>query len=153
LAAALAKLKGKQPVENVVHEPAAAKPIEVVPTMTPPQPSVRLIEPTNEIVVEAQTRKSDKETMITVKSADVPSTPAPNSKTLTGALEQFRKSWRLRYADVGQEDVFGGVVVLEGGDLSQLKEGRHARITGVLVPPESRTATAVCRVKSIEILD
>ena len=61
---------------------------------------------------------------------------------------QITKMIRLRYADVGQEDIFGGVVVLEGVDQSKLRDGQHAKVTGVLIAPTSRMSSSV----SISIL-
>ena len=76
------------------------------------------------------------------------------SKSVVGHVEPYRNSWRLRYAPIDQEDVYGGVVVLDGGaELSQLRDGQRVRVSGVLVPPESRTSSARYRVQAIEMLD
>jgi hypothetical protein len=75
-------------------------------------------------------------------------------QSLTGQVQQFRNTWRLRYAAIDQEDPYGGVVVLDGGaELSQLRDGQRVRVSGVLIPPESRTGSAHYRVKTIEMLD
>jgi hypothetical protein len=76
------------------------------------------------------------------------------SKSVAGRVLQFRNTWRLRYAPIDQEDVYGGVVILDGGaELSQLRDGQRVRVSGVLVPAESRTGSACYRVQSIEMLD
>ncbi len=76
------------------------------------------------------------------------------SKSLAGRVLQYRNTWRLRYAPIDQEDVYGGVVILDGGaELSQLRDGQRVRVSGVLVPPESRTGSACYRVQAIEMLD
>ena len=76
------------------------------------------------------------------------------SKSVAGHVHQYRNTWRLRYAPIDQEDAYGGVVILDGGaELSQLRDGQRVRVSGVLVPPESRTGSACYRVQAIEILD
>jgi hypothetical protein len=76
------------------------------------------------------------------------------SKSVAGRVLQYRNTWRLRYAPIDQEDVYGGVVVLDGGaELSQLRDGQRVRVSGVLIPPESRTSSARYRVQAIEMLD
>ena len=95
-----------------------------------------------------------KEKAIPIKTVDVQYGQAKDFTELTGRLQQFRKSWRLRYADIAQEDPYGGVVILDGGsELNQLRDGQRVRVTGVLVPPEARTSSATYRAKTIEILD
>jgi hypothetical protein len=45
-------------------------------------------------------------------------------------------------------------VILDGGaELSQLRDGQRVRVSGVLIPPESRTSSARYRVQAIEMLD
>jgi hypothetical protein len=76
------------------------------------------------------------------------------SKSVAGHVQQYRNTWRLRYAPIDQEDVYGGVVILDGGaELSQLRDGQRVRVSGVLIPPESRTSSARYRVQAIEMLD
>jgi hypothetical protein len=75
-------------------------------------------------------------------------------QSVTGQVHQYRNTWRLRYAAIDQEDPYGGVVVLDGGaELSQLREGQNVRVSGILVPPESRTGSAHYRVQAIEIVN
>lgn len=74
--------------------------------------------------------------------------------SVTGQVQAWRKTWRLRYAAIDQEDSYGGTVVLEGGaELSKLREGQHVRVRGVLIPPTDRNDAARYRVQAIEILD
>ena len=64
--------------------------------------------------------------------------PTEQFRTVTGLVQQFRKTWRLRYAAVDQEDRYGGVVILEGGaELSRLRDGKHVRVTGQLIPVDA----------------
>jgi hypothetical protein len=75
-------------------------------------------------------------------------------KTITGQVQIWRQTVRLRYAPIDQEDPYGGFVVLEGGaELTGLRDGQHVRIRGVLIAPEGRNDTAHCRVQALEILD
>jgi hypothetical protein len=85
---------------------------------------------------------------------NIPPAHSDDFAAITGQVQQYLKTWRLRYASIDQEDIHGGVVVLEGGaDLNQLRDGQHVRVTGVLVPPATRTSSATYRVQAIEILD
>ena len=77
-----------------------------------------------------------------------------NFDTVAGQVQTFRKTFRLRYLSIEQEDRYGGIVVLEGGvELSKLRDGNHVRVHGVLVPPTTRGGNAHYRVQSLEILD
>ncbi len=91
---------------------------------------------------------------VAVKNIDGPNGQAEKFWTVTGTVEEFRKTWRVRYAAIDQEDRFGGVVVLDGGDeLNQLRDGMNVRVRGTLVPPTDRTGSAHYRVRSLEILE
>jgi hypothetical protein len=88
----------------------------------------------------------------------VPAKPAPvvvePSKSLTGQVQEWRKTWRLRYAEVDQVDPHGGCVLLEGSpELAKLRDGQRVRVRGTLIPAEDRAGNARYRVESIEILD
>jgi hypothetical protein len=77
-----------------------------------------------------------------------------NFDTITGQVQIFRKVHRLRYAPVEQEDIFGGVVILEGADdFNVLKDGQTVRIRGALIPPSDRSSPARYRVQSIMVLE
>lgn len=104
------------------------------------------------IVPDAKVVEGVKEKNAELKNETVHFGPEGDFKTVTGQVQQFRKSWRLRYADPGQEDIYGGGVMLEG-DLSKLREGAIVRVTGTLVPAPGRTGQATYRVQGIEILD
>ena len=75
-------------------------------------------------------------------------------KVVTGQVQTWRQTVRLRYAGIDQDDQYGGYVVLEGGaDLSRLRDGQHGGVRGVLVPPDDPRAPARFRVQSLEMLD
>ena len=77
-----------------------------------------------------------------------------NYQELTGQLQQWRKTWRLRYAAVGAEETYGGSVMLEGiADTSKLRDGQHLRVRGRLIPPENRQDSPRYVVQSIDVLD
>jgi hypothetical protein len=75
-----------------------------------------------------------------------------NFESVTGQVQGFRKTLRLRYASIEQEDPYGGVVILEG-DTSKLRDGQHVRVQGAFFPPTERNGSARYRVESVEILD
>jgi hypothetical protein len=87
------------------------------------------------------------------RSAPRDTKPAPLT-TLAGYVQQYRNTWRLRYAAIDQEDPFGGVVILDGcAESTNLQEGQRARVIGTLVPPQSRNGSAHLHVQSIELFD
>ncbi len=78
---------------------------------------------------------------------------AGDHTTLTGKVQQWRNSWRLRYAAVDAEDPNGGSVTLVGDDLERLRDGQRIRVRGVLIPADGATGTARYQVTGLEILD
>ena len=104
-------------------------------------------------VVIGETEKI-KEQTIAIKSVYIKYGSADEYQSITGQVQQWKKTWRLRYAPIDQEDPFGGSVTLEGGaELNQLRDGRHVRVRGVLIAPDASSGTARYRVQAIEILD
>ncbi|MGE3807262.1 MAG: hypothetical protein AB7K24_21575 [Gemmataceae bacterium] len=72
---------------------------------------------------------------------------------LAGRLEflHARQHWTLRYADVDEEDRYGGsVTLIETGSMSRYHSGQQVRITGRLAQPESRQPSPEYRVISIQ---
>jgi hypothetical protein len=88
-----------------------------------------------------------------VKDANAQVVEFDNIKCVTGQVQQFRKTWRLRYAPCDQDDPHGGSVLLEGAGLDRLRDGQRIRVQGVLIPPMDRTSPARYRVRSMEILE
>ncbi|MFO0807375.1 MAG: hypothetical protein U0746_01990 [Gemmataceae bacterium] len=82
---------------------------------------------------------------------------SPDYTSLVGELHYNvrQNSWRLRYADVGDEDRYGGSVTLDGmGRLMQnYKTGQKVRIEGTLIDPESRDVSPAFRVRDIHPLN
>jgi hypothetical protein len=80
--------------------------------------------------------------------------PAGAITELTGSIEAWRKTWRLRYAPIDVEDPYGGRVTLVGDSgLGRLHEGQRLRVRGFLIPAtDSKNAPQFC-VESLEILD
>jgi len=74
-------------------------------------------------------------------------------KTIAGQVQQFRKTWRLRYAPFDQDDPYGGSVMLEGVGLDRLRDGQRIRVQGVFIPPTDRFSPARYRVQTMEILE
>jgi hypothetical protein len=95
-------------------------------------------------------------------------TPAPTSATLpaplpkaapasydllTGEVQLYRRSWRLRYDSLDTVDPYGGCVTLSGNaELNNLQDGQRVRVRGLLVIPDGG-ANPVYQVQSLEILD
>lgn len=75
-------------------------------------------------------------------------------KMLTGQVQTWRGTARLRYAPIDQEDPFGGFVILEGHpDLAKLRDGQHIRVRGILMDLNEIRGPVHYRVQSVEILD
>ncbi len=88
------------------------------------------------------------------KAANVKSVQADGYQTLVGQVHQFRKTWRLRYASIEQNDPHGGSIILESdGDLSALRDGSTIRVRGILIPATDRTTGASYRVQNFEIVE
>jgi hypothetical protein len=136
-----------RPSELSMELPVAPKLPAVEPKVTVPAlPSLPdLLPPPSSPAPEKKKAESIEETEIPLGQSD-------DFKSITGKVESYRKTWRLRYADISEEDAFGGVVVLDG-DLGKIRDGCHVRVTGTLAPAVLRTESAIYRVKTIEILD
>lgn len=95
-----------------------------------------------------------KEGPITLKTVHIQYGHTENFETVTGQVQAFRKSFRLRYAAISQEDPYGGYVLLDGGnELNRLRDGQHVRLRGVLIPPSDTASPARYRVQTVEVLD
>ncbi|HZZ79897.1 MAG TPA: hypothetical protein VFE62_15365 [Gemmataceae bacterium] len=112
-----------------------------------------------DVSVTARAEKVDidpktKEGTISLKSTHIQFGHTDGFKSVTGQVQMWKRTVRLRYAPVDQEDTYGGFVVLEGGaDVTRLRDGQHVRIRGVLMQPEERNGAAHYRVQAIEVLD
>jgi hypothetical protein len=75
-------------------------------------------------------------------------------EVLTGTIEPWRKTWRLRYAPPDVEDANGGRVTLTGdGDLDRLQEGQRVRVRGFLTPAPDRGSPPTFHVHSLEVVE
>jgi hypothetical protein len=72
---------------------------------------------------------------------------------LFGVLDfnAHRGTWRLRYADAGDEDRYGGCVTLDGvgRQMEGYASGQLVRVEGEMVNPESRDINPAYRVKDM----
>jgi hypothetical protein len=79
---------------------------------------------------------------------------AAGYSTLTGQVQQWRNTWRLRYAAIDAADPHGGSVMLVGGaELSRLREGQRVRVRGVLIPAQGRTGSSRYEISALEIIE
>jgi hypothetical protein len=77
---------------------------------------------------------------------------AENYGWLVGEVQysHVKKTWRLRYASVDEDDRYGGSVTLDGGThTGELKEGQIVKIEGKLMDPESREVSPAYQVFNI----
>ena len=80
--------------------------------------------------------------------------PAQGYQVLTGSVESWRKTWRLRYAPIDVEEAHGGRVTLVGdSELDRLREGQHLWVRGLLVPSDNRAEPPTFHVQSLEVVD
>lgn len=80
--------------------------------------------------------------------------PAEGAKVLTGVVESWRTTRRLRYAAVDVEDPNGGRVTLIGSPVvDRLHEGQHIRVRGILIPTADRGSAPTFDVQAIDVLD
>jgi hypothetical protein len=95
-----------------------------------------------------------KDKSIALKNVPIQYGHSDDFKSVTGQVQMWRNTVRLRYAPIDQEDQYGGFVVLEGdAELTTMRDGQHVRIRGVLIAPEDRNGAAHYRVQGLEILD
>jgi hypothetical protein len=73
-------------------------------------------------------------------------------RVLSGLVQSWRNTWKLRYADYGAVDPFGGSVVLEGILVKSLQDGCEVRVEGRLIPPADRRSPARFEIQSIRIV-
>jgi hypothetical protein len=72
-------------------------------------------------------------------------------QVLTGTVELWRRTQRLRYSPADVEEANGGLVTLVGDSaLDQLTEGRRIRVRGVLIPSADRMHPPTFQVQSVE---
>jgi hypothetical protein len=94
------------------------------------------------------------EKAIALQSTHIRYGQAENFKQITGKVEQYRKTWRLRYGVVEADDPYGGVVLLDNINGGQnLRDGQHVRVRGTLIPPQNRQESARYLVQGIDVLD
>ncbi len=89
---------------------------------------------------------------------DAPGRPAyghtEGYRVLMGQVQQWRRTWRLRYAALESEDPHGGSVTLLGGaELDRLREGQHVRVRGLLLPADDAQNSARYQVDAIEPIE
>ena len=78
---------------------------------------------------------------------------SPDYSILFGVLDYNarRGTWRLRFADAGDEDRYGGSVTLDGvgRQMEGYVSGQFVRVEGGLVDAESHDASPTYRVKEM----
>lgn len=140
-AAATGKLDEEiDPAESIVI-PEVAKTIRKTPDADAGKPAV--------VVLVGNGEESSAE----ILSAKIQDVQADTFKSITGNVQPWRKTWRLRFAPVDREAVYGGSVVLEGTGLDRLRDGQTVRVQGVLIAPTDRASPARYRVQTLEVLD
>lgn len=73
-------------------------------------------------------------------------------RVLSGQVQTWRQTRKLRYADYGTVDPYGGSVVLEGSQADSLPDDCRVRVEGRLIPPSDRGSPARFQVQSIQVL-
>jgi hypothetical protein len=86
-------------------------------------------------------------------SGSVPYAHALDYGCLTGEVQVALRGVRLRYAQVDQDDRYGGsVTLLADPVVAGLRDGQMVRFRGQLLSPESRTPAPSYKVVSVELL-
>jgi hypothetical protein len=156
----LASLGSRGTAESVDSPGAMRQPVEPTVVNSDGVPSAAMLLPSRSqsvapaplVIVTGKGAANDKSAAI--KSVDIVFGPADNYQSITGEVRRFGKTVRLRYAAIDQEDLYGGAVVLDGGEaLNKLRDGQLVRVRGDLIPPPDRAHSAHFRVLAIEVLD
>jgi hypothetical protein len=74
---------------------------------------------------------------------------------LCGQLQysRFNKTWRLRYASVGEADPYGGsVTIVDAARVAEFKDGQYLRVQGRPVDPTSKSIAPPYDVDSIQVI-
>ncbi len=149
--------------EPAAHQPNVSEKSADTPAAAPPSPKVP--EKSADTAPEALNLGQTPEPEIapirqTGATAEPPLAPPPvlaqpteARKVLTGVVECWRKTWRLRYAGIDVEDVNGGRVTLIGPALDGLREGQRVRVRGILIPTADRGSAPTFDVQAIEVLE
>jgi hypothetical protein len=78
---------------------------------------------------------------------------SPDYSILCGVLDfnARRGTWKLRFADAGEEDRYGGSVTLDsvGRQMQDFTSGQTVRVEGALIDPDSRDVSPAYRVKDM----
>jgi hypothetical protein len=126
-------------------------------TSVPPAPSPRNTSLTAKEAERKAVVSEEKSPPIIVKEVVLNVGKVPQGdivKDVTGEVEKFQNTWRLRYASIDVEDEYGGSFVLDGAiDASRLREGQRIRVHGQVIPPENRQTPARCVVQTVDILN
>ena len=73
---------------------------------------------------------------------------------LTGLLQHFGRTWRLRYAAVDEVDAYGGSVTLESDPrLDSCRDGEAVHVQGALLEGDNSRSAPRFRINSLEALD
>jgi hypothetical protein len=136
---------GKPAVIRVSHEePAVAT--AVGPSLTVADPSAPLPQP---LAVAPAATVAQPPAQVHIGFAR-----AEDYSWLHGQAQFIRSSraWRLRYADLGQEDLYGGSVTLTPeSQLDGLRDGQYILVRGRMLNPESRSPAPAYRVDVLQL--
>jgi hypothetical protein len=74
--------------------------------------------------------------------------------TLSGRLEHFGRSWRLRFASVDEVDPYGGSVTLvQDTRLGEHHDGEYVQVQGHLLDGEARRSAPSYQIDSIQVIE
>lgn len=77
-----------------------------------------------------------------------------SDQILTGTVDLWRRTQRLRYSPADVEEANGGLVALVGdAELDHVTEGQRIRVRGFLIPSTDRTHPPTFQVQSVENVD
>jgi hypothetical protein len=142
---------GKPAIVMVSHEePAVATavgPTLTVPDQSAPLPQPLAVAPAALVTPAATVAPPPAQVQIGFARAE-------DYSWLHGQAQFIRSSrtWRLRYADLGQEDLHGGSVTLTPeSQLDGLRDGQYVLVRGRLLNPESRGLAPAYRVDTLQL--
>src|SRR5262245_36610931 len=128
------------PDYSKTEEKAEAQLLKVPETAPPPMPTPMMLPPTTPLAGE--------------KAPRPPVTPTvdDSARSITGNVELWRKTYRLRYAPVDVPDPHGGSLMLVGDQLDSLQDGQRVRVQGHMLPGSDRTGGRRFQVQAVQIL-
>jgi hypothetical protein len=143
-----------QPLASPTLPPLLHKKIDLPPERLPAALPPAAPKPTAAPVTQTNAVRSVASPKIFVITPSAKAASQYSAQVLTGSVESWHKTWRLRYAPLDVEEPNGGRVTLVGApELDRLEVGQRLRVRGILAPATDRAHPPTFHVQSMEMVE